>query len=637
MPWLVTTGPALLQAGLFGIAFLVVALGIGRRELIWLSFGEGASELERVLLALTLGGGTLQLIPFALGMMGALSTGNVRIASGVVAVGFGMDTWRGLLESRRAFGRLRVPGPWFKIWVLALAPGLLAALLSACTPTIDPDGLGYHLTVPKRWLSLGSLSFLPTYPYSNTPMGVEMLFTLGLSWAGDTAAKMTHFVLGMVAAGSLYAATKRLANDLCAALAVSLFFVGPFGVTWLMGYAYVEAATACALIGSGLGWLIWYQRRDTGALRVAGLCAGIGASFKMTAGLFPVALTALTLALLWREKREQEREWSAVLAPVVGLLVFVALPVLPWLARAALVTGNPFYPMFASIIPSRDFTALQSKQFDQYNRYMVWGVGTLADWGLGIRKATIAASAAIIACIGWIAYRRQRSFPARATTALVLATVLVQLLAAGLYKRYWIPLLAILELPMLLAIAPLLAARAAQPLVLGATALLSLFTTRQIVSNANGDVAGLVKTTLGLEDQASFMRRQVGMLPLFEKVNHEAPPDAGVLLTMNCGGFHIDRRTFCLDIVQNSLRLSSWEEFEADLLRLNVTHVIGPREWEQPVTSADPVPPLGVGNTSYLVRHQEHIVVSRLLHEHGKLIERALDQGLYLIDRPSLK
>ncbi|MDF3068173.1 MAG: 4-amino-4-deoxy-L-arabinose transferase and related glycosyltransferase of family-like protein [Polyangiaceae bacterium] len=593
--------------------------------------GADVSAFERGALALALGAGLLQVVCLALGVFGALTTTNVRLLSGVVAVAAAFDAWAVIRRARATWTLLGTPA-WLGAWLLALLPGLLLALLSALTPTVDPDGMGYHLTVPKRWLAAGSLEYLPTYPYSNTPMGVEMLFTLGLSWAGDAAAKLIHFLMGLGAALSLYAAAKRLASGVLPALAVTLLLFGPFGVASLMGWAYVEAATACMLVASGLAWLIWYQGRAAALLRLSGLLAGIGVSFKMTAALLPVALFALTLLLLVREAREQGKPVASIAKLLLPMVACVALPVLPWFARSAIVTGNPFFPMFASLIPSRDFTALQSKQFDQYNRYMVWGVGSGGSWGLGLRKAILGCALAGLALPGVVIAWRQRTYVARCTVLVVLVTLLVQLAAAGLYKRYWIPLLAIAVLPMLLLLERWLRAAWAGKALVVVTALLSLIAGKQILSSVNGDVAGLLKTSLGLQQQSAFLQQQLPLMPLYQAVNRDAPADAGVMLAAYCSGFYIDRATFCADIVQSSLRYSSWDEFKSDVVRLGITHVIAPRSWEEPRPESDTPPPLQVGNTSYLIREQEHLMVGRAIREHGRLLLPAADQGLYALD-----
>ncbi|RYZ04707.1 MAG: hypothetical protein EOO73_23055 [Myxococcales bacterium] len=638
MPWLVTTGPAFLYALAFGLGFVLVAVGIGRRVLVALGASTRLSAVEESVLAFSLGAGSLQFVPFILGISGALSVTSLRVASITLLLVFGYDAWRVLRALRAAVSGAPSLPLWLKGWALALLPGVLLALLHALTPTLDADGLGYHLTVPKRWLVLGSLDYLPTYPYSNTPMGVEMLFTLGLAWGGDVPAKMVHLLLGLAAAGTFYVAASRVVRGALPALGVALLLFGPFGIGPLMGWAYVEAATACVLVAAGLAWLAWYRERDPSLLRIAGLLAGISASFKMTAGLVPVALAALTLALLWRDERIAQRERPrVVLSALLGFLPFVAVPVLPWLVRSAILTGNPVFPMFAGMIPSRDFTALQSKAFDQYNRYMVWGVGSGAAWGLGLRKAILGGAAAALAVVGGVVTWRQRTAAARTVSLVVLVTLLVQLGAAGLYKRYWIPVLALAELPMLLLLARWAEHRFLRAGTLAITALVSLVTAKQLLAAAEGDAAGLAKVSLGIEPQRAFIERHQPLLPLYDALNRDAAASAGVALAGYCSGFYIDRTTFCADIVQSALRVSTWEEFTADVQRLGITHVIAPRDWEAPLPELVAPAPVGVGNTSYLVRYDEQRMIGRALREHGKLLLPASDQGLYAIDLASRK
>jgi hypothetical protein len=637
MPWLVTTGPAFLYALAFGFGFVAVALGIGRRSLLTLGV-DGLSPTEKGALAFAIGAGALQFLPFILGVTGALSVTNVRVASALLVCVCAYDAWRSLRAAWAVLPKVLASPPWMRWWALALAPGVLLALLNALTPTLDADGLGYHLTVPKRWLALGSLAYLPTYPYSNTPMGVEMLFTLGLSWGGDACAKLVHWLLGLSAAFTFYVAASRLVKGALPALGVTLLLWGPFGIGPLMGWAYVEAATASLLVAAGLSWMTWYRERSLPLLRLAGLLAGLAVSFKMTAGLVPVAMAGLTIACLVRDERVRRAERAKVLtAALMAFLPLVALPVLPWLARSAIMTGNPVFPMFAGLIPSRDFTAAQSKAFDQYNRYMVWGVGSGAAWGLGLRKAILGASAAALVLLGAAVTWRQRTFAARAVSVVVVTTLLVQLVAAGLYKRYWIPVLALAELPLLLLLARWAEVPALRAATVGLTAVASLLGAKQLVAAANGDAAGLVKTSLGLESQRAFIERHQPLLPLYDSINRASAPNAGVALAGYCSGFLIDKTTFCVDIVQSALRVSSWEEFKSDVTRLGITHLIAPRDWAAPLPELAAPPPVGVGNTSYLVRYDEQRMVGRVLREHSRLVSTASDQGLYELDAASFK
>jgi hypothetical protein len=146
------------------------------------------------------------------------------------------------------------------------------------------------------------------------------------------------------------------------------------------------------------------------------------------------------------------------------------------------------------------------------------------------------------------------------------------------------------------------------------------------------DVGGLVKTAIGVESQRDFLLRHVQLYPIYEHANRALPPRAGVLLAYYCGGFYLDRPTFCGDIVQESLRYSSFSDFVDDARRLRITHLVAPREWGD----VDSKAPLEGGNVSMLIREKEHAYVGRLIRDHGSLLVAASDQGLYVLDWKTL-
>jgi hypothetical protein len=515
-------------------------------------------------------------------------------------------------------------------WRLALLPAIMVAFLSAMTPTIDPDGLAYHLTVPKRWLLGGSLAYLPTYPYSNTPMGVEMLFMIALAFAGDAAAKLLHFVLGCAGALGVYLAGRRVRGAVTGVLASTRYLVGPAGIVTLLGTAYVEGATSCALIAASLAWMIWLRERDDGWLRVTALLTGLGVSFKLTAVVFPVGLALLTVLAAADEGRLDRRALGSSVKLLAVLVPFVLVPLLPWLVRSAILTGNPVFPLFASAIPSRDMSPRHAAQFEQYNRYMVWAGSSGRHLSLAQRKAILFGVALIIAAIGAAFFVRARTRFARGTVVVLTGVILVQCLAAGLYVRFWIPVLAVLQLPLLAMLEPLFVARGVKAALVCATFAGSLLQVRMTLSQTS--MPELVKTALGVESQQAFVAHQVSLFPLYDLANRATPEDAGVLLSHYCGGFYLDRKTFCAEFVQDSLRYDSWEHFIEDIHRLGVTHVIAPRT----LATGDPLPDPGFGSTAVIVRPTEIVVLGRLLRSHGKLLGQALDQGLYEVTLPDL-
>jgi hypothetical protein len=630
MPWLTTEGSPLLPV-LFAVSFLWLSLAVGRRLLIVLKVSQQGSRAERGIIATALGAGVLQYLAFGLGAVGALRVGSLRVAVGVVAVLIARDAWAVALAVSRWFRQRSKPKPWLIAWAAALLPVLVIAGLLALVPTIDPDGLSYHLTVPKRWLQSGSLEYLPTYPYSNAPMGVEMLYTLALAFAGDAAAKCLHFMFGTLGAIGLYLAGKRLKGPITGAVAATLFLVGPVGVSSVLGCAYVEGAAAFAMIASVLAWLLWFQSRDLAYLRSAALLAGVAVTFKITAALLPIALLALTwIAAVDHGRRAGDRDGleRSAAAFSARLLPFMLGPIVPWMARSAIVTGNPLFPLFARWIPSRDFSPDLSGKFDRFNRLMTWGNVIGRDWSIQQRTWVLAGACVVVALLGSVIVFRSRSWMARGTAAVVILVSLAQLSAAGLYLRYSIPLAAVVGLAIAATLDAVLSRRPAPAILLAVTMIGSLAQARRCLLLADSDARGLVKTALGLEGRRAFMLDHLALYPLYEQVNRDLPANAKVMLSCYCGGFYIDRTTFCADMVQDSLRFTSWEDFTSDLRRLGITHVIAPSA----LATGGPSPAFDRSSTSSITRESEYRFVRPLLTEHGRTRGTASDQGLYELD-----
>lgn len=642
MPLYVTTGASALKSIAFVLTFLWLSAALGRRIQRQLKVPSQYARPELHLSAVALGAGCLQAIPFLLGVLGCLKQEWLCLAVLVVAVALSVDMSRTLADTYSALRSLSLPTPWSAAWAVALLPGLVTAAALAVAPSTDPDGLWYHLTVPKRWLASGSLHYLPTYPNSNMPMGVEMLFSIALAAVGDTAAKLLHFVLGLCGALSALVAGTRLGNRVVGASAAALYLFGPLGVGGLLGWGFIEGATSFATLAAAMAWLVWREHRDAGWLSCAFLLAGIAVSFKITAGLVPLGLAGLTVAVLWNDRRMSSASTAGVStagASIAGAstagaispwppLLLCAIPVLPWLVRAGVQTGNPFFPMFASFIPSRDFAPDLAAQWSHFNRYLNWAIIIGRDWSLELRQAVLMGSAVVLALAALAISLLRRSWLARASTITLLVTALLQLAAVGLYLRYWIPMAAALSIPLLALLQKQLSSRAAQVGIVIATLAMSLGQSYRNVRSANGDFTGVVTTALGVTDQLTFLNRHVPPFPLYEIVNRDLPSDSRILLGLYCGGFYIDRTTYCADIVQGSLRLTTWQDFLADGRRLGVTHVLAPTA----IASAEPHPVADASGVGYMVQDKEYELIGRLIIDRGKLLATAGNDGLYAVN-----
>ena len=410
---------------------------------------RSATTAERLVIAAAIGFGVLQFGPFLLGVLGILSPTSVRVMLAVLGVVALIDVPALFADARELWSGRRRLAAWEWVWLALLVVPLVFSFFIALAPSFDPDGVGYHLTAPKQWLELGSLEFLPTFTYTNGPMGTEMLYTTALAVVGDSGAKLIHLVTALLAAVGIYQLGARVRSVMVGRIACTLFLLGPLGIYGIIGYGYVEGTATLAIVASTLCWTLWFRSTDRAWLRAAALLAGFAVSFKLTSVLFPVALTALTILVVRARGRRATGMDGVGVKSVAGLAALVVAPVLPWLVRSLVLTGNPVFPLLARWIPSRDFPPEMSSDFETYNRYMLWGNRWGYDLSIDTRRLILGIIGLVILAIGALVYRRLRDPVHRAVTLVVVSTVLVQLLAAGLYTRYWIPLAAVLVIPVI--------------------------------------------------------------------------------------------------------------------------------------------------------------------------------------------
>lgn len=336
--------PLLLQAfyaiGLLALA-LLLAGSLGWKILRWLRLPE-IGKLEKALFAPPIGLGLMAYGVLALGLAGILRPWAIllwlaallvwarREAASLIA---GLpNAVHGLIRRWRAAGS----GPRA---VLLLAMAIFGvAGMQALSPPADYDALMYHLQAPKLFLQAGRIYFLPDLWQANSPLTIEMLFTIGLAFGSDTFAKLLHWFYTAWLCLSAFVFARRFLEPRRAWLALAIFLGVPSLAVWA-SWANVDSAWAlyeflafyaiCCLPGSNRrGWLA-----------LAGLMAGWALGSKLLA---LAGAAALGLALLWRERQSG---WRALIGGAALFSGVAALLAAPWYLKNFLWTGNPFYPL----------------------------------------------------------------------------------------------------------------------------------------------------------------------------------------------------------------------------------------------------------------------------------------------------
>ena len=104
----------------------------------------------------------------------------------------------------------------------------------------------------------------------------------------------------------------------------------------------------------------------------------------------------------------------------------------------------------------------------------------------------------------------------------------------------------------------------------------SCFAAAEVSEGLRDQPVDLVLASVDQDRRDEVLRDRVPMSPLLIAAGDDAAGQGAVLMTYNCPGFYIDGPSMCTEFLQNSLRLSNWDDFNDDLEELGITHVIAP-------------------------------------------------------------
>jgi 4-amino-4-deoxy-L-arabinose transferase-like glycosyltransferase len=328
---------------LFGFGFTAaVAVALGR----WFLIRTGAWDLllaaERPVFAFGVGAAWLSAVVFV------LCAAQLVYWPVFLAVGAG-SLWLGW---RRSTGAPALEAPvekgglsWWWLAPLAAAYGYLY-LIHALAPETSPDGAGYHLGLVARYLREHGFSRITTNIYAMLSQGAELLFLFAFAFGRHSAAKLVHFatLLGTVAALLAFGRRFRLPGGALGPAAMAAVFYACSPVVGVDAAAtYNDCALAFFTFLAFYLLLLWDELRAPELWPALGVVAGFCFSIKYTGFLVvPFALGFL----LWRAGPARSRA-------AVPVALFAAIFIVPWMAKNAIVVGNPLAPFFNRWFPNR--------------------------------------------------------------------------------------------------------------------------------------------------------------------------------------------------------------------------------------------------------------------------------------------
>ena len=99
---------------------------------------------------------------------------------------------------------------WAKLMVACILLAAALNLAGALAPPFEYDELEYHLGALADYQRAGRIVFLPHNFYSNMPQLTEMLYLLAKTTTSDIAAKLLHWLFGLLGAVAVYGVAQRL-------------------------------------------------------------------------------------------------------------------------------------------------------------------------------------------------------------------------------------------------------------------------------------------------------------------------------------------------------------------------------------------------------------------------------------------
>lgn len=236
----------------------------------------------------------------------------------------------------------------YLIILLLITIFLFAALefLLALTPPITRDVLIHHLAIPKLWLIHGGFYDTPWAVYSYYPMNLDLLYLVPLYFGNDIIPNFIHLSFSLGTAVLIYLYLKKKVGLLAGLLGAAAFISLPI-VVRMSTTAYVDFGLVFFSTASVLALVCWRDsnHKKTVWLMIAAVAMGLALGTKYNALL---AWFFLTLAVVFIYAKDTGKQWPALkwssIFFLVSLLVFS-----PWLIKNAILTGNPFYPLFRGL------------------------------------------------------------------------------------------------------------------------------------------------------------------------------------------------------------------------------------------------------------------------------------------------
>ncbi|MEW5706972.1 MAG: glycosyltransferase family 39 protein [Actinomycetota bacterium] len=650
---------------IIAISFLVAALlgdfrrylGNNIQEVIFLTaiilslFGIGDSILsplrlhlqanERIFISITLGLGIMSLIMFTLGVTGQLYAlqAQVLILSSALVGLFRMlrsilrSITVGDLRKPKISSLLRIPLPP-NPFALCIAILLALCFAAAWMPINNFDSLLYHIAVPKLYISAHRIYYIKDFLPSNYPLNGEMLFLLSLLIKDDTLAQLFSYFISIWLIFGVYIFCQRFFSNRSAAIGAILALTIPsFAIQIPINNN--DTTLALFMLASIFALVVWWQQKKYAWLYLSGLMLGFAAGSKYSGffGLAVVGLMVVTMVTL--ANRGGQRPLFQTAKIMVSFIAATFIGVGPWLIKNCLFTGNPIYPMFASVLGGRDWIPSATKIFtdtvSQANYISTGPLGYLLIlWHLSVRKpAEMTIGPAIISFLPFILRRDVLS----KSSSIILLIAATGFLASWVFTlaqvaRFALPGLILLCIVIASGIDSFISQKRAISLTIAALLLAALLGNLFLLASSQYNS---LPVSLGLVSHKQFLESN-RLYQTSAYINNHIPKNKKVAMIIDNRTYYLNSRPVLILNPLNNGRLDQVGiKKPSELMRIfkneKVDYVFATDETRRYVYSLPPSSPYGIYRP--LIENVDHLIRLGCL----KAIFRAGDFWLYKVNK----
>lgn len=332
--------------------FVLSSTGYGTMIRRWIP--ESTGKTIQLLTCTAIGIGMTGLFVFFIGLLGQLKG---WLLLGWMLPGFFLFLRR---MFREEFERRSTDwNTWNVLGAFILVAFLVQTVPFAVSPELTTDALEYHLLIPKIYIGLGRIEYIPLLVGSNYPCLAEYNYLPMLKLSNEIVCKSFHFWIGILVLLLLGQIVNHVKRDAAHMLAPAFFLSMPVTAT-IMGWAWNDLLFTFFVVLC-LFYLIQYQaaaedpRRNL-YLILAGVMAGLASWTKYTFMMFFVALIVFYLIAIWRWKWEWKK-FGFIVAPVIMISSL-------WVIKNWVFTGNPVYPFLNDIFQSPYWTPAADRYFN---------------------------------------------------------------------------------------------------------------------------------------------------------------------------------------------------------------------------------------------------------------------------------